>query len=606
MSALEKIRSAPEGGLSSAEYSRLARELASGSEKDGLVPIRLVILASFTATLLDPFLKVEAARHGFWADVFHGGFGQFEQVLLGDAWRARDGVTEVLVVAMRPEDLAPDAPFRVEGAGGAPGTSGADVLARIEATLDLFRARSTGPALVASFAPASVRLDGVFDANRPGSYTHGLAALNQTLASRLATRAGTAVWDYAGLVASRGAARWTDPRLWALARMPVAAANQPAFAQHLIRTVLGMVRPPSKCLVLDLDNTLWGGVVGDDGPSGVQVGDEFPGRAFKELQRVCLGLRDRGILLAISSKNEPEPVHECFANHPEMLLRLEHFAATRITWNPKSQSLREIAEELNIGLGSLVFFDDNPVERAEVREHAPEVQVVDLPTDPAGYAAFLADLALFDMPAITDEDRIRAGSYQAEAQRTRAASSAGSLEEFLASLEMQVEIGALDGATSPRVAQLVSKTNQFNTTTQRLTQAELEALHAGERQGVWWLRQSDRYGDMGLVAVGLLTADGEDAVIRGLIMSCRVANRGIEQTMLAHLVREARARGFKALVGEYVPTKKNNVIAELFPKHGFAACEPRGEVVRHRLDLAGADLRPPSFVRVRVHEHGGG
>jgi FkbH-like protein len=597
MSALEKLRATPEGSLSSADYSRLARQL--GGEKEALTPLRLVLLSTFTTTLFDPFLKVEAARHGFWADVHHGGFGQFEQVLLGDDWRARDGAKEVLVLTMRLEDLDPDAPYRL---GSGFEARAADVLARIDATLDLFRKKSSGAALVASFAPAAHRVGAIFDANQAGSYTHRLNALNASLLERISARPGCVVWDYAGLVASCGAARWTDPRLWALARTPVAAANQPALAQHLVRTVRGVLRPASKCLVLDLDNTLWGGVIGDDGVGGIQLGEEFPGRAFKELQRACLGLRDRGILLALSSKNDPEAVHECFAKHPEMVLRLEDFAATRVNWNPKSQSLREIAEELNIGLDSLVFFDDNPVERGEVRERAPEVHVVELPADPASYVKTLADVAAFDTPAITEEDRNRARSYQAEAQRTKAESQAGSLEEFLASLEMVVEIGPLDAVTSQRVAQLVQKTNQFNTTTRRLSQAELEAMHDDAGLGVYWLRQSDRYGDMGLVAVGVLTPEGESAVIHGLVMSCRVANRGIEQTMLAHLARRARSLGYKRLVGEYVPTKKNHVVAELYPRHGFAPDAGHTEEsdrVRYTFDLEAGDIAIPAFIRVR-------
>ena len=549
--ALERIRSSPSEGLSPADYMKLARGLAAdaASARERLQPVRLVLLSSFTTTLLEPYLKVEAARQGFLVDIHHGGFGQFEQALLGDEWRSTDGATEVLVVMMRLEDLHPDVGFRVysdppatpdapDAPGDGFGALSANVLARIDNVLSMFRERSKGQALVASFSVPEQRLAPIFDANQPGSLTYKVQALNRALVDRVQARSGSHIWDYAGLVSSAGSARWTDPRLWALSRTPVSAANQPVLARHLARTLRGALRPSAKCLVLDLDNTLWGGVIGDDGIGGIQLGDEHPGRAFKELQRAVLGLRDRGVLLAICSKNDPAVVHEALASHPEMLIKLKDFAATRINWNPKSKNLREIATELNIGLDSLVFFDDNPVERAEVSEGAPEVNVVNVPVDPANYVRALCELAAFDVPTLTAEDRLRAQSYQAQIERRESEAQAGSLDEFLPSLQMEAEIGTWGAMTAQRIAQLVIKTNQFNTTTRRSSEAELAALHESGL-GVYWLRLTDRYGDMGLIAVSVLTKLGSDAIVHSFVLSCRAANRGIEQTMLAYLAKKA-------------------------------------------------------------------
>jgi FkbH-like protein len=586
--------------LSAAGYLKAARVLhAIGGDpaaRARFAPVRLVLLASFTTQLLDAVLKVEAAEHGFLLDVHHGGFGQFEQELLGDAWRAKaEGVPEVLVVMMRVEDLHPEVGTR--GAGLAEAT--ADVLARIEATLALFRERSRGPALVASFSVPEPRVASVFDANQPGSIVHAYEAANRALLARVHAVRGAVVWDYAGLVASAGRARWTDPRMWALARNPIAPVNQPLFAQHLARTLRGVMRPASKCLVLDLDNTLWGGVLGDDGLSGIQLGDEHPGRAFKDFQRAVLGLRDRGIVLAIASKNDPAAVEEALASHPEMRIRPKDVAVTRASWGPKSVSLREIAAELEIGTDSLVFFDDNPVERAEVRAALPDVHVVEVPADPALYVHALADVPVFDVPTVTAEDRLRAESYVQQAERKKAERASGSLEDFLASLGMEAEIGAFGPVTAGRVAQLVAKTNQFNTTTRRLGEAELAALHdAGP--GVHGLRLADRYGDLGLVGVTMLRAEGRDAVVHGLVLSCRVANRGIEQTMLAFCAERARAEGFTGLVGELVPSKKNAPVMDLYPRLGFVPLGEADGVQRFRLDLASTALAVPPYVRLRV------
>lgn len=599
--ALERIRTAKSEGLSPAEYMSLARALAGDPEaRERLQPVRLVLLSSFTTTLFEPYLKVEAARHGFLVDIHHGGFGQFEQALLGDEWRSPSGAPEVLVVMMRLEDLHPDVGYRIyaDGPDEAFDALSANVLSRIESTLSMFRERSKGAALVANFCLPDSRLGPVFDANLPGSLTYKVQALNRALQERVSKRGGCHLWDYAGLVASAGSARWTDPRLWALSRTPVSAANQPVLARHLARTLRGALKPAAKCLVLDLDNTVWGSVIGDDGVGGIHLGDEHPGKAFKELQRAALGLRDRGILLAICSKNDAAVVHDALANHPEMLLKLKDFAATRINWSPKSKNLREIATELNIGLDSLVFFDDNPVERAEVREGAPEVHVVEVPPDPALYVRALCDVVAFDVPALTAEDRLRAQSYQAQIERRESEAQAGSLGEFLPSLQMEVEIGSWSEMTAQRIAQLVIKTNQFNTTTRRVTEAELAALHeAGP--GVYWLRLTDRYGDMGLIAVGVLTKHGTDAVVHSFVLSCRAANRAIEQTMLAYLAKKARAAGCARLIGEFIPTAKNSPVVDMYPKLGFTSEGETDGVTRYAYDLGKDDLVIPDFIKVR-------
>jgi FkbH-like protein len=398
-------------------------------------------------------------------------------------------------------------------------------------------------------------------------------------------------------VAGAGSANWTDPRLWALSRTPIAQANQPAFAQHLARSLRGVLRPAAKCLVLDLDNTIWGGVIGDDGIGGIHLGQEHPGRAFKEFQRAALGLRDRGILLAISSKNDQQTVVDAFEKHTEMVLKMSDFAATRINWNPKSKNLREIAKELNIGIDSLVFFDDNPVERAEVMESAPEVQVVNVPTDPALYVKALCEFPGFDIPRLTAEDRIRAASYQAEKEREKDEEAHGGSADFLPSLKMKVEIGPWNDVTAQRIAQLVIKTNQFNTTTRRLSEAELAALHTSGL-GVYWLRLADKYGDMGLIAVGILTKEGTDAIVHGFILSCRAANRGMEQAMIAYLGKKAKAAGCKRLVGEFIPSAKNSPVVDMYPKLGFTKESEKDNLTRYVRELGKDDLVIPEYLEL--------
>lgn len=586
---LDVIRASSHGSLSPADYARLARALPGVRER--LEPLRLVLLSTFTTNLLVPYLKVEAARQGFYLDVHQGGFGQMEQALIGEAWRSPDGSPEVLFMMMRFEDLEPDLPYRAS----APAFD--SMLDRIDASLAQFRSRSSGLAFVANFTFTGPRPASIFDANSEGSMSLALQAFNRRLAGHLASRAH--IWDYAGLVASIGSANWTDPRLWALARNPIAAAHQPAVARHFARTLRGAYRPAAKCLVLDLDNTLWGGAIGDDGVGGIQLGNDNPGSMFLEFQRAILGLRDRGVLLAIASKNDEAVAREAFTKHPDMLLRLEHFSAMRIDWRRKSEGLREIAAELNIGLDSLVFFDDNPVEREEVRSNAPQVRVIEVPADPLHFVWALADFEGFDTPAVSREDLGRAAAYKAETERRASASSATSLDEFLVSLEMKAEIGAWNEITAQRIAQLVLKTNQYNLTSRRLTLPQLAAA-AESGVGIHWLRLSDRYGDMGLIAVAMMAVEGEDAVIQNLLLSCRVANRGVEQWMLSYLAAEARKARCKRLVGEYVATERNHVVAGLYRDMGFAVLAEEGGVTRYGLDLETQAIQMPAYIAVSV------
>lgn len=592
---LQEIRDVAPGEATPMQVRKLARRLDQEGALE-LPPRRLWMLSSFTTDFLDTYLRVEGARHGMALSVRRGGFGEFETALMGAP--PEDDVDEVLLIQMRPEDLDRDAVQRFYASGGqALRTRTGEILDRLAACIDLYRKRSDGPVLVANFAPPHPAPLAVFDATSPSSLTHVLAEMNLELARRFERTPGVYVWDYAGLVAARGAQDWTDPRLWALARTAVAARHQPHLAAHLVRTVRGVLQPAAKCLVLDLDQTLWGGAVGDLGVEGIELSDDFPGSAFKEFQRAVLGLRDRGIVLAIASKNDEDVVREAMGKHPEMLVSMDDFAAHRIHWGPKSQSCKELAEQLNIGLDALVFFDDNPVERQEVRVNAPGVRVVDVPEDPVRYVSALGALADFDVPGLTGEDLGRAASYQAQQQRETMRAEAGSMEDFLTSLEMTAEVGELDAGTTARIAQLVGKTNQYNLTTRRHSQAELEAFHGRDDGTVCWLRLKDRFGDMGLIAIGVLLGSDEGAVIDSLIMSCRAANRDVEQAMVAVLCDTAQKQGHETLIGEFIPSPRNHVVAELYTKLGFEDASDHGDTRRHKLSLKDAAVSWPTTIR---------
>ena len=581
-----------------ASYLAAARRLAALSDRSSLAPVRVFVLASFTFELVVPYAAVECARRGLDAAIGVGPFGQLEQQVLAADSELHRHAANVVVLAVRVEDIAPELAdgFVALPAGGVAAAIDAYV-ERIAGLARAARDRTKARVLVWNQPPLRRLVAGLADPALEASQTHAIAELNHKLARACAAILGTVMFDAARVATELGTRQWYDAKLAALARIPFGGAAQLAIAKQLARTLRAMTRPPCKCLVLDLDNTLWGGVLGEDGIAGIRLGEDHPGSAYKAFQRVLRGYRDRGVLLAIASKNNEADVAELFAGHRDMVLRREDFAAQEIHWNDKASSLRAIAKQLDIGVDSLAFFDDNPVERAWVREQLPEVTVIDVPADPLRYVDALDDAGAFDHLVITAEDRQRAEQYRTEVVRRDLERSSGSLEEFLRALQMKVTIGGIDAATLPRVAQLLGKTNQFNVTTRRHTETELQAMLDAGAIGLW-MRVADRYGDNGLVGVALAVREpGGDFRLDSFLMSCRVLGRRAEHALLHAIVRRARQRGARTLLGEFIPTKKNAPAAGFFADAGFAR-DPRP--AWWRLDLAAVGDAPPLFEVIEV------
>ena len=369
-------------------------------------------------------------------------------------------------------------------------------------------------------------------------------------------------------------------------------------------TLTGRVR---KCLVLDLDNTLWGGILGEDGVQGITLGAEGLGLAFAEFQGELLNLRRKGVLLAIASKNDAGEALEALRTHPAMRLREEHFASFRINWDDKAANLRAIANELDIGLDSLVFIDDNPAERALVRARLPEVLVPEWPSDPAEYRMALLELAAthFYRMRITEEDSMRGDSYRLQAERRKLALESASIEDYYRSLGMSARIGFADGITVPRIAQLVQKTNQFNLTTRRYTEAEVACFASARDTMVLWMELDDRFGPNGLVGVMILRQqDSSTWRIDTLLLSCRVIGRTAENAFLAQACKLLRERGGTWLIGEYRPSLRNAVAAELYAKLGFQPAGQSNESAFWELDLSGSGIRAPAWIEVQCAPEG--
>jgi FkbH-like protein len=552
--------------LRPAEYHRLARTIGALAEPRHHVHI----LSSFSAQFLEPLLLVEAYRAGLLLELTVAPYGQFEQELHGDSPLRRSD-NRAVVILLRPEDV--DAELYRASEPAAIIERLGRLEERVVSLAAAIRRDSRATLFVANAAPRPG------EGGAPSALDEALHDYNARLARQLGALADVHVFDWAGAVTAFGSARFEDPRLWYLARVPCSQEASIFVSQKIARRLASVLVPRAKCVIVDLDDSLWGGAVGDEGVEGIALGDDYPGSVFKDFQHRLKALTRQGILLAIASKNDEATVRDAFARHPEMVLRWEDFASHRISWDPKELAIPRIAEELNIGLDSLVFLDDSPVECAAVKRALPSVQVHCLGRDPLAFKSILAGIATLDRPVLTDEDQHRTQMYLQARQRHEHEQQHQSREDFLASLAMKAEVAVCTGVSLPRVAQLIEKTNQFNLTTRRHPHDEVRAMLTDGGARVATLRLGDSYGDLGLVCVGILLRAPKDPAewrIDTFLMSCRVMGRGVEDAFLAYLIELVKAAGGRRIVGEYRPSAKNGIVKDFYARRGFAEA-PSGQ-----------------------------
>lgn len=397
-----------------------------------------------------------------------------------------------------------------------------------------------------------------------------------------------------------GTLRATDERTWFESKQPFSTDLMVVVAREVAVLARSLKRAAKKLIVLDLDNTLWGGVIGDDGLEGIEIGTTSPrGEAYRDFQQALLELSKRGVLLAVCSKNDHEKAIEPFLKHPEMVLRLSNIVNFKANWEPKSENIRQIALELNLGLDSFVFLDDNPAEIDIVRQFVPEVEAIWLGEDPSTYTPKLKDCRHFELRSVTKEDLERVHLYQQEAKRQELKSTTTDMGAYLASLEMMAVVSEFTMIDAPRISQLINKSNQFNLTTRRRTEAEVQSLIGSREHASFTVRLSDRFGDHGLIAIVVTTIAGPELLVDTWLMSCRVLKREVEEATLNEIVRLAQEHGCKRVVGTYKPTAKNSMVRELYPRLGFAPGEIGEEASTYVLDV---ETYVPKTTKIQIAE----
>lgn len=549
-------------------------------------PHRVALLRSFTLEPVIPLLRATAFSWGIDLSVHLGDFNAYPQEILDPSSTLYSSAPDTAIMAAQTRDLAPE--LWNGDSGVAPSATVERVLNSFQSWIAAFRNHSSANLIVHSLEPA------------PAAPSAAIEEINHGLHQICAAYHGVYVLDYGALIARHGYANWHDEIKWTTVRMPIRAGHLIHLAEEWLRFLVPLSGRSAKVLVVDLDNTLWGGVIGEDGLQGIQLASDGPGAAFQAVQRALLDLHDKGMLLAISSKNNFEDAMEAIERHPGMILKSEHFAATRINWGDKSQSLREIAAELNLGIDSFAFLDDNPAERSQLRAALPEVTVIELFTDPTTYAATIRDSPVLQRLTLSAEDQQRTALYAAERQRSSAAQTFQSKEDFFRSLDQTAEIAPLTPATLPRVAQLTQKTNQFNLTTRRYTEQQIAEIAARPGWQVNSLRVHDRFGDHGLVGVAVTADQGDCCEIDTLLLSCRVIGRTIETAFLAYLAASARSRAMKVLRGWFLPTRKNSPAKNFYAQHGFRQESSNGGGALWSLDLEKSEITVPDWIRIHI------
>ena len=564
----------------------------------GAPPIRLAVLASSTVDHLLPAIRVGGLRRDLWIETFTPDYGQYTQALVdpGSALHAfRPSAvlfaldSHHLLEAIEPGGELAAAQRRIEQIAD-------DLASRWAQARHAFRCQVLQQTLMPVFDP----LLGSNEYRLPGSRFWAIQQLNALLRER-ADAEGVDVLALDFAVTTDGLACWYDPALWHRAKQEVHPSAAPMYGDLVARLLSAAVGRSSKALVLDLDNTLWGGVIGDDGIEGIKLGQGSAlGEAFVAFQRYARDLSRRGVILAVCSKNDEANALEPFERHPEMVLKRSDIACFVANWTDKAANLREIAGMLNIGLDSLVFADDNPAERAIVRRELPMVAVPELPEDPTLWPSTLAAAGYFESLRLTKEDLERSGQYQANLRRSGLMASATDLDGYLRGLEMRAIWSRFNRVGQARTVQLINKTNQFNLTTRRVTDDEIAALIDDDRALTLQIRLTDTFGDNGIIAIviGLFEPGTRDIRIDTWLMSCRVLGRRMEEETLNLVVEQARALGGERLIGVYRPTVKNGMVREHYPRLGFAPHATDGEAVEWVLALGGWTALPTAIVSV--------
>ncbi len=592
---LEKLLTAPNGpalnrALTQRQFVPTPPQLERLSEHlEAVDPprktVRLGIVHTYTSELLDPWLHFTAALNQIALNIYHAPYGvTVQEAQPGSQLVAHQ--PDVTLLLLRREDLHPALQMPLSCVNGKERkTLAMEILGNLSAMLEQFR-RSIEGQLVLTLLPATDHPGlGLYDAMAEYSEVAWWQQLKVDLATAIRENlSGTTLLDLDNVLAQVGRDHFFDARLWHSSVFPFAPDGAFAVANAITAVSASLHLTRAKVIVLDADNTLWGGIIGEDGMQGIALGQEYPGSAYVDFQKRILSLQQRGFVLALCSKNNPADLDEVLNEHPHQVLKQEHFAARRVNWQPKPDNLRALAEELNLGLDSFIFVDDSDYEVSAVRHALPEVDVVQVPDKAIEVPSCLESLARLQISSLTEEDLQKTAMYAQEAQRKSQldtlTSAGGNLDDYLRSLNMVMTVGRDDSTHLARLAQLTQKTNQFNLTTRRYTEADVATRIESDSAHVYHFSLADNFGDSGVVGLAIVErTDQNRARLDTFLMSCRVIGRQAEQAFLECIIDDLRSLDIELLAADYIPTRKNVLVERFLQDNGFTS-QPEGYFLR--------------------------
>lgn len=571
-------------------------------------PVNILALRNITLEPLEVYLNYFAAASGLKARITWGGYDQLVQETVAGKGESplHDLTLDAVIVFFRLEGAAWSLARNFMALG--PETVKAEEKRLQDIITQMLRGiRKKTKAMILWFAFETplYPVAGVLEGQGQDLQVATITRLNRFIAGELQAIPNAFFVDMDRLRARVGAAAFYDHRYWHIGRAPYNRDGYLEIALETMKFLRALKGKNKKCLVLDCDNVLWGGIIGEDGLEKISLGKTYPGSMYYEFQQEILNLYHRGILIALCSKNNPEDVWEVFRKHPDMLLKEEHIAAAQINWEDKTTNLPRIAQELNLGLDSFVFVDDAAFEINLVRSLLPEVTCLHLPVEQApDYRDLLTSTGLFETLTFSWEDQKRGELYRAEEQRKKSAAQIADVETYLRSLEMEIEVKEADAFAMPRIAQLTQKTNQFNLTTRRYSESDIMLFMQDQGARVYYLRLKDRFGDMGIVGVAIVKGlQSGEADIDTFLMSCRALGRKVEEVFLSVVLRALRMEQIKRVIAEFLPTAKNVQVKDFYDRQGFSILKDSGKTgQKYQLELSRFKEKMHDHIHIRMGE----
>ncbi len=531
--------------------------------------IKIAFLSSYTPNLIETPLRVNLFKNKIKGDINFSGFSNIEQELFDDESTLNEFDPEFIIVSLSLEDLFPDFIYRFSHLNSKEIEKEFDgIIKRLVKIIELNSSKNR-KTIICDFGYPTVLDNVLYHSNKSSGQIEQINELNKRIKLLRQKYADFSSFHFNYLQNKIGIESSFDSKLWYTSKIPFSKKFLIEFSNELSLHIANLLSSKKKCLVLDLDGTLWGGILGEDGINNILIGHDYPGNIYRDMQLLLKRFIYQGILLCACSKNNLEEVKQVFEQHPDMILGFNDFAASRINWKNKHENIRSIAEELNIGLNSFVFIDDSYFEINAINNLLPEVETIHLSGDELQKLETVKNIHWFYSIDLTEEDKIKTNLYRNDKKREESKTEFNSIEDYYRFLEMKLEIKSSDEYSINRISQLTQKTNQFNLTTRRYSISEIKKNHESTESLIFYLRLKDRFGDNGIIGTVIINITEESWKIDTLLLSCRILGRTVETALISHVINEARKQGAKSVIGEYIKSARNQQTESFYENHGF-------------------------------------